>query len=495
MSQTEEIKKDKNDVTGEVKKDNFTRKAEQLRDSIIESFNQTVAEKKPIWEMGIVDCSYMNPASGTVYGAMNAAYLNSQMNRRRLEIQIEEYQKSPLLTAKIREIMVNKEDGLFITPYDIIKKLRLAGDENKEVHKELKKADKRIEKHEVSPYFMTYNQLKHIYDHAGAKGYFVLQVFVDQGKKVKNKDEKEEEKEEEEKDLGDIIDDALEGKNKKTFNIGKGKVSSIAVCVYNYSDMKVKPDLEEPEGYKRRMELFQKEVMPAEIKTVMESLINISPFPISRVFGDGSSAFFNETLGVVNVAPSKYYKSDLEEIHDIAHEISHAYGGAANMGMKEYKKYARDCYVNYEPKNFRGKLVHRPEEELVANLSATMLLNMFNLKATEEERMAAYEKNHEVYDHGWASHLKDNIEAVYRATKMADKISKNLFYKVKEDLKLRYAKDPNLALPPYIKDQFDNENNKQKLDSSYKTDFTPKIKDEKTLDTSNMYKKNRPFRR
>lgn len=490
---------DKNEVTDKVKNKNrkkafYDSKVEELKKAIIDSFNESVDKGNAIWELPIVNANYMNPASGVVYSPLNVALITAQMNARRMELQINEFRKSPVLLAKMMELADNPDPNI---KFDVLRQLRISGENDIKIKNALKKADKEIAKVEISPFFMTYKQLLNTYDNKGAKSYKFLQTFplslYKKGKKDEdlNKEDQKQLKELEDaykedlSDNEDILTEDKENVKRITSNIMVQNVYD----AYNYSDLKVKEGIEEPKGYIRRMKSFEKEVMPEEIKTVIDSLINISPFPVMRVVGEKSSAFFSEHLTAVNVAPSSFFKNDMVELHTIAHEVIHAYGGAANMELNDYKKYKRECYKEYSTSN-----KFRAEEELIANVGATMLLNMFNIKSNEEGRMEAFKANHEVYDHGWATCLKEDHNAVYRAMNMAEKITKNLFFKIKQDLTLRFEKDPDLAIPPFIKDEIVSKKKIKTLDADIAKDYVPQIKDEKTLDTKKLYG-NRPPRR
>lgn len=490
---TDNKKIDKNDVTGEtVKKGKdsyYLSKKEEMRDAIINSFNDSVDKGKAIWEMPIFEASFMNPASGVVYGPLNSAYISSQLNRKRIDIQLKEYHKIPVLSERIKSLF--KKAEFFGDIFGVIAQIRKEGSENEKIGKALKIADKEISNKEISPYFMTYNQLKNTYSNFGSSAFHVLHVFPVQIKKA-NKEDVEDLKNNADESQEFIVESISEENKKEeqviSFNL-PGKMSRTVTRVFNYSDLKVKKDLEEPKGILRRMEMFEKTVEDEEIKTIIESLVNVAPFPVMRVTDKKSSAFFSESLGVINVAPTKYFKSSLEELHTIAHEVAHSFAGAANIEMKGYKKYKRECYDNYHSMDKK----YRAEEELVANVGATMLLTYFNIRATEEDRMEAFNKNHEVYDHGWAGSLKADHKAVYRAVDMADKIVRDLSFKIMKDLTLRFEKNPDLPLPAFIKDSLETKQRKQKLDETVRDEFCPTFKEETVM--KKQHEKDKPYRR
>ncbi|AZE69095.1 zincin-like metallopeptidase domain-containing protein [Pseudomonas synxantha] len=212
-----------------------------------------------------------------------------------------------------------------------------------------------------------------------------------------------------------------------------------------------------PEKIKAQMAQRAKIPTPAEVQTVLQSVMDTMPTPLKRHAGAEHSNYFSPGEDTIYMAPSSYFKSDLHELSTLLHEVSHSYGVASRKNRESLAKYA----LSDE---------HRAYEELVANLSAQAVIKHLNFNITDgmrDQLDEAFYKNHQTYDVGWAlKGLRDKPDQVFKAAADADRTANEIIYKLENDLKAKYDLDPTLPVSDFIK---------QRL-SRADTDSTPQVK-------------------
>lgn len=454
---------------------------QKKHEAIIEMFNENHDAGKNIYSLPIYDVSFMNISSGSVYGPSNAAYLNGQMNALRREVLIKEYRKNPLLNEKLEQILEKNRgfQGVLNLNNELIK----MGRRSKRVKDAIEEAKLAIEQTPLKPYFFTWNQGKNIYDVKGSKKFIVIQKFFFDSKGKKKDEDNDNDLE------NDNINDSKvstkeevketpkqtnneENEENKIFRTPK-QIGIKEVGLFNYSQARVLPGLEEPKAFKRRMEAFERPVQNDEVKTLITALSKTSLFPIVRSVSLEAVAYMSSTAGIVNIPPSENFKSNLEELSVLAHEIAHSYGEAAERGFSDYKRFAREFYVEYD-----NKPEMRAAEELIANIAAGAFLSSFNIKSDPEQRESALIASNHSYDLGWGSLLRDKPDMVVKAVEMAEKIVNQMSFLVKKELKLMYEKDPTIPLPALAKEEIVSQKKKEELDPEIAKDYSPTIKED-----------------
>lgn len=197
-----------------------------------------------------------------------------------------------------------------------------------------------------------------------------------------------------------------------------------------------------PEKIKAHMAQRAKIPTPAEVQTVLQSVMDTMPTPLKRHAGAEHSNYFSPAEDTIYMAPSSYFKSDLHELSTLLHEVSHSYGVASRKNRESLAKYAQSDE-------------HRAYEELVANLSAQAVIKHLNFNLTDgmrEQLDDAFFKNHQTYDVGWAlKGLRDKPDQVFKAAADADRTANEIIYKLENDLKAKYELDPTLPVSDFIK--------------------------------------------
>ena len=464
------------------------------KEAIIRSFTETIEDGKNIWDLPIVNQSYMNLASGTIYGPSNASYLNDQLKSFMVNLQLEEISNSKVLAPHVRKIQDDlQSENIVARIYDIPKRLRVLAESDPIVKREMNKINARINQRQTDSYFMTYNQAKNTYDCTGAKKFYVIHNFFFDIKKKKEEQEAENKNDPENKKPSGKDPEIIEPENQEQENddavFSFRQRGMKRTDLFNYSHLKVREGLQEPKAYTRRKLAFEKPVEPEEIRTVIKVLEKLSPLPVTRIkMAKGSSSFQSDLAGSINLPPSDYFKSDLVELNTLAHEIAHAYGHLARNKSDEFKKFYRECHEKYSQDN-----KYRAEEELIANVTAGAFLCAFNIRSNSDERMEAFLANNETYDKGWASLLSKDHSAVVRAVEMAEKITSHMSYMVKKELEVMYEKDPTVKIPPFVLEEISSKKKKKDLDVDILNDYSPTFKDD-GVDYSKR-KRNTPYRR
>ncbi|QHF46780.1 hypothetical protein PspS35_24370 [Pseudomonas sp. S35] len=212
-----------------------------------------------------------------------------------------------------------------------------------------------------------------------------------------------------------------------------------------------------PDKIKAQMAQRAKIPTPAEVQTVIQSVIDTMPTPLKRHAGAEHSNYFSPSEDTIYMAPSGYFKSDLHELSTLLHEVSHSYGVPSRKNRESLAKYAQSDE-------------HRAYEELVANLSAQAVIKHLNFNITDgmrDQLDESFFKNHQTYDVGWAlKGLRDKPDQVFKAAADADRTANEIIYKLENDLKAKYELDPTLPVSDFIK---------QRLSRS-EVDSTPQVK-------------------
>ncbi|WP_323165538.1 zincin-like metallopeptidase domain-containing protein [Pseudomonas bubulae] len=212
-----------------------------------------------------------------------------------------------------------------------------------------------------------------------------------------------------------------------------------------------------PDKIKAQMAQRAKIPTPAEVQTVLQSVMDTMPTPLKRHAGVEHSNYFSPGEDTIYMSPSTHFKSDLHELSTLLHEVSHSYGVASRKNRESLAKYGQSDE-------------HRAYEELVANLSAQAVIKHLNFNLTDgmrEQLDDAFFKNHQTYDVGWAlKGLRDKPDQVFKAAADADRTANEIIYKLENDLKAKYELDPALPVSDFIK---------QRLSRS-EVDSTPQVK-------------------
>lgn len=212
-----------------------------------------------------------------------------------------------------------------------------------------------------------------------------------------------------------------------------------------------------PPKIKAQMAQRAKIPTPAEVQTVLQSVMDTMPTPLKRHAGAEHSNYFSPSEDTIYMAPSGYFKSDLHELSTLLHEVSHSYGVASRKNRESLAKYGQSDE-------------HRAYEELVANLSAQAVIKHLNFNLTDgmrEQLDDAFFKNHQTYDVGWAlKGLRDKPDQVFKAAADADRTANEIIYKLENDLKAKYELDPAIPVSDFIKHRL----------SRSEVDSTPQVK-------------------
>lgn len=223
---------------------------------------------------------------------------------------------------------------------------------------------------------------------------------------------------------------------------------------------------------KRNMRINTEKPTEEHIAALIGALEASSPVRVLRTgsFTSKSGSFYSPSHDVVNIPPSPFFKSAVNEMSTLAHEIAHSWGHGDRFDRDSLRDYSKDDRI-------------RAEEELVANVAAQAVLNHFNVAMTTEESQASFSANHDVYDFGWASHLKTDREAVERAMFNADKTAARIIHAVELELLSQYLANPDLSVSEFTKErilakqsQVESENKEDNvINEDNKTNKKPKI--------------------
>ncbi|MBX8612588.1 hypothetical protein K5D50_10700 [Pseudomonas cichorii] len=193
-----------------------------------------------------------------------------------------------------------------------------------------------------------------------------------------------------------------------------------------------------PTRLQKLIDAYAKTPTSAEVETVFQSLVDTMPTKLRRSnSAEGASNYYSPSLDFVNLAPSAQFKSRLQELSTLAHEVAHSYGHSSRKNRESLARYAEDPA-------FRGY------EELVANLAAQAVLKHFNLRMTDEERSDlddAFVANHNTYDVGWAARLSETPQKIFEAANDADRAASEMIFKIEQDLSLKLEANPALPVP------------------------------------------------
>ncbi|WP_336654379.1 zincin-like metallopeptidase domain-containing protein [Leclercia adecarboxylata] len=193
---------------------------------------------------------------------------------------------------------------------------------------------------------------------------------------------------------------------------------------------------------KRNMRINTEKPTEEHIGTLVSALEASSPVRVLRTgsFTSKSGSFYSPSHDVVNIPPSPFFKSPVNEMSTLAHEIAHSWGHEDRFNRDSLRDYGKDDRI-------------RAEEELVANVAAQAVLNHFNVVMTTEESQESFSANHDVYDFGWASHLKTDREAVERAMFNADKTAAKIIHALELELVNQYLTNPDLPVSEFTKER------------------------------------------
>lgn len=193
-----------------------------------------------------------------------------------------------------------------------------------------------------------------------------------------------------------------------------------------------------PPRFQKLIDAYTKTPTPAEVETVFQSLVDTMPTKLRRsTSAEGMSNYYSPSLDFVNMAPSVQFKSRLQELSTLAHEVGHSYGHSSRKNRESLARYSEDP-------SFRGY------EELVANLAAQSVIKHFNLRMSDDERSeldSAFLSNHNTYDVGWASKLTAAPQKILEAANDADRTASEMIFKIEQDLALKLKANPDLPVP------------------------------------------------
>ena len=193
-----------------------------------------------------------------------------------------------------------------------------------------------------------------------------------------------------------------------------------------------------PARFQKLIDAYANTPTPAEVETVFQSLVDTMPTKLRRSnSAEGASNYYSPSLDFVNLAPSAQFKSRLQELSTLAHEVAHSYGHSSRKNRESLARYAEDP-------SFRGY------EELVANLAAQAVMKHFNLRMKDGERSdldSAFVANHNTYDVGWAARLSDTPQKILEAANDADRAASEMIFKIEQDLALKLEANPALPVP------------------------------------------------
>ena len=150
-----------------------------------------------------------------------------------------------------------------------------------------------------------------------------------------------------------------------------------------------------------------------------------------------SKNYYLPPLDHIKLSNSDLFKSTLQEISTMAHEMAHATGHESRLNRETVYTYAKsDCNRGYE--------------ELVANFASRGLTEKYRLP--EKEVKASYLNNHDSYDMGWMIPvIKEDIKLVFDAAQDANRAFKRVDNKFQEELK----KEPKLK--EFVEEKMDKE--------------------------------------
>lgn len=196
---------------------------------------------------------------------------------------------------------------------------------------------------------------------------------------------------------------------------------------------------------KRNMRINTENPTEEHIAALVAALEASSPVKVLRTgsFTSRSGSFYSPSHDVVNIPPSPFFKTPVNEMSTLAHEIAHSWGHEDRFNRDSLKDYSKDDRI-------------RAEEELVANVAAQAVLNHFNVQMTTEDSQESFSTNHDVYDFGWASHLKTDREAVERAMFNADKTAAKIIHALELELVNQYQANPDLPVSEFTKERILN---------------------------------------
>lgn len=285
---------------------------------------------------------------------------------------------------------------------------------------------------EIFPFFMTYKQAQDngLQVRAKSVGYGIIKKF---GKKIN--------------EFKVVDQETNEEKTKEIYKSSRSRAS-----VFNISDM----DGELSEKMQSYMDFGKKPLSPEEVEVILTALIETSPVSVERKYlGERQTCYYSPTTDKINLAPRSTFNSSIEEVSTLAHEITHAYG--------DERRENRPCAKLYHTND-----KFRAEEELIANLSALAIVNHFGLTSTEKEKEEAFLKNHDAYDVGWASHLKETPKVIFDSAEAADKTAGKIIEAIEANLSLKLKDNPDLAISDVIKERLLNRDKKIEPKAEYK---------------------------
>ena len=171
--------------------------------------------------------------------------------------------------------------------------------------------------------------------------------------------------------------------------------------------------------------------------------------------------YYLPTLDEIVLANSNLFRSTLNEISTMTHEMSHATGHQDRLDRPSLHRYT-------EKDSFRGF------EELVANFSARAMTDKFGL--SNNEMSESYNANHDSYDTSWMKYvLAENPMLIFEATKQAELAYRKILKPLEDKLKL----DPILKDKFYPKDSEVTDflsNKEDSLKEKNKKQYKSKIK-------------------
>lgn len=188
-----------------------------------------------------------------------------------------------------------------------------------------------------------------------------------------------------------------------------------------------------------------------EVQGVLDVAIEVSPAPIRRIKA-GYNCYTPSTK-TISLHESDNFKSRLHEISTLFHEQGHV------TGDKDH--YKRECFDRYtENDYFRG------QEELVANLTAKKMLEVYGMTANHLGEN--FDSNHDTYNAGWGIHVfKKNPVGIFEAAAMADRACKFLREKIDNKLKTIPELSYLVSVQERVSEDNDESENKKSARKSY----------------------------
>ncbi|MGC1028170.1 zincin-like metallopeptidase domain-containing protein [Pantoea agglomerans] len=226
--------------------------------------------------------------------------------------------------------------------------------------------------------------------------------------------------------------------------------------VFMLHDLKGTPS----ESFRRRIELSQQRTPDTQIEPLIAALEASSPVKVIRSgsFTTKSGSFYSPSHDAVNIPPSQLFKSAVEELSTLAHEIAHSWGHPDRLNRLSLRDYSKDDRI-------------RAEEELVANIAAQAVLNHFNIARDTQDSIESFCRNHDTYDLGWASVIKTDLDAIDRAMQAVDKTASKIIFLMEKQLVNDYQANPDLDVSDYLKERL----KLKEIDSFPNTENTNKI--------------------